>query len=302
MRVAALFPAAADIVAALGAADRLVAMTHACIQPHGVPLVPRITRNRIVALEPAAIDREVREVSGTGAPLFDLDDARLAATAPDVIFAQAVCDVCAVRAEDVAAVANRLSPPPRLVTLSASSVEGVLRDVVTVGEALGISVEAEELALGLRGRLRRVHERLELAGAPRPRAAVIEWTDPLFAAGHWVPDMVHRAGGIEVLGTEGIASRRMEVSDVRASRPEVIVIAPCGVGLADASREGLALLQRSDWTWAGDVPAWSIDANRLTSTPGPGVVHGVEVLARILHPDLFGPPSGSAAQALRPAH
>lgn len=297
-RVAALLPAATGIVVALGAADRLVAITHACPQPTGLPLVPRVTRALVAPGDPSVVDRAVTARSGAGLPLFELDEALLRAVAPEVILMQAMCDVCAVRAEDVAAAAARLPVPPRLVSLAASTVDGVLQDVVAVGNALDLPDEAEELLAGLRGRMRRVHESLRRDRAPRPRVAVIEWTAPLFSAGHWVPDMVGRAGGTEVVGRAGTVSRRIGVDEVREAVPGIIIVAPCGVPLADAAAQGRALLEQPEWAWAAALPWWALDAASLTSSPGPGVVRGIEVLARVLHAGLFGSPSASAARRL----
>src|SRR5688572_4518475 len=161
MRVAALLPAATDIVIALGAGDELVAVTHPCTLPSRWSAVPRVTRSRVAGTSAGEVDAQVSELSSAGAPMFDLDEAALAAARPDVILTQAVCEVCAVREEDARAVASRLRPEPVVATLGASSVEGVLADVLTVGAALEISDEAEELVAGLRNRIRVVHESLK---------------------------------------------------------------------------------------------------------------------------------------------
>ena len=284
MRVAALLPAATDIVMALGAGDQLVAVTHACVVPPALAGVPRVTRSRVVGAGASALDALVSDLASAGAPMFDIDEPLLAALHPEVILTQAVCEVCAVREADARAVAARLQPPARVSTLGASTVEGILADILTVARALDLADEGEELALGLRSRIAAIHRRLKAEQAPRPRVLVLEWTDPPFNAGHWVPDMVRRAGGHEVLGRAGEISRRVTIEEIEAANPEVVVIAPCGYTMADALRE----VSRPG---ANSTPVWVIDANRLTSTPGPGVVHGIEVLARILHPALFGAPS-----------
>lgn len=226
--------------------------------------------------------------------MFDIDEALLLARRPDVILTQAVCDVCAVREEDARAVAARMDPAPRVATLGASTVDGVLSDIMTVGDALGMADEAEELVFGLRSRMAVIHRRLKAEKAPRPRVLVLEWTDPPFNAGHWVPDMVRRAGGQEVLGQAAEISRRISLEEIQASQPEVVVVAPCGYGLQDALREV------APWPTSKSIPVWVIDANRLTSSPGPGVVRGIEVLARILHPALFGAPSSQDAVQITP--
>ena len=289
MRVAALLPAATDIVIALGAGDQLVAVTHACTLPARLSGVPRVTRSRVAATGAAGIDSAVSELSSAGAPLFELDEALLAAQRPDVLLTQAVCDVCAVREEDVRAVASRLRPVPVVVTLGAGSVEGVIDDIAAVGSALGIPDEAEELVAGLQSRIGAIHRRLKASAAPRPNVLVLEWTDPPFNAGHWVPDMVRRAGGHEVLGRTGEKSRRITDDEIRTCSPDIIVIAPCGYGLDDAVREAKDLVESA--AFARSTPVWAVDANRLTSSPGPAVVRGIEVLAHVLHPALFGEPS-----------
>ena len=291
MRVAALLPAATDIVIALGAGDQLVAVTHACTVPERLGAIPRVTRSRVLASGAAAVDAEVSSLSSAGAPLFELDEALLAAQNPDVVLTQAVCDVCAVREEDARAVAARMRPSPTVATLGASTVEGVLSDIMTVANALDVSDEGEELVAGLRSRIGAIHRKLKANAAPRPNVLVLEWTDPAFNAGHWVPDMVRRAGGHEILGQSGQVSRRVDNDELRRDKPEVIVVAPCGYNLEQAIAESTALVNNEAWAWMRSTPLWAVDANRLTSSPGPGIVHGIEVLSRIIHPALFGEPS-----------
>lgn len=300
MRVAALLPAATDIVIALGAGDQLAAVTHACTLPPRLAGIPRVTRSRVVAAGASDIDTQVSDMSSAGVPLFELDEALLAAQRPDVILTQSVCDVCAVREDDARAVASRMNPPPRVATLGANSVEGVFSDILAVGSALDIPDESEELVAGLKSRIGLIHQRLKAHQAPRPRVLVLEWTDPLFSAGHWVPDMVRRAGGREVIGQSGEASRRISPAEIPGSNPEVIVMAPCGYDLAATVHEAKARAGSEAWTWMRSMPVWAIDANRLTSSPGPGVVHGIEVLARVLHPKIFGTPSSHDAIQLSP--
>ena len=288
MRVAALLPAATDIVIALGAGDQLVAVTHACTLPARLSGVPRVTRSRVHSSGAAAVDAQVSELSSAGAPLFDLDEAALVAARPDVILTQAVCDVCAVREEDARAVASRLQPSPSVATLGARTVEGVLLDCLTVARALDIPEEGEELVAGLRHRIGVVHAKLKAARAPRPGVLVLEWTDPPFNAGHWVPDMVRRAGGEDLFGETGQESRRIPEGELLGRDPPMIIVAPCGYTLS----ETIAALEKKSPLLVDLMrgkPVWALDANRLTSSPGPGVVHGIEVLARIIHPVLFGP-------------
>jgi iron complex transport system substrate-binding protein len=188
---------------------------------------------------------------------------------------------------------------PGIATLGASTVDGILDDIMAVGNTLDVD-DADELVIGLRSRMAKVHRALKAAQAPRPRVLVLEWTDPPFNAGHWVPDMVRRAGGQEVLGQVGEVSRRVHEDEIRSAQPEVVIVAPCGYGLQEAKRETHALLSRDVWSLMPDVPVWALDANALTSSPGPGVVHGIEVFARLLHPVLFGAPSPHEALRIAP--
>ena len=296
MRIVSLLPSATEIVAALGALDELVGITHACDYPPQVTRLPRLTSTHVDgAAAPEVIDRDVREAAERGTALYTVDESLLASLRPDVIVTQALCDVCAVRETDVRAIAARLSPPPAIVTLSGTSVEGIFADIERVGAAIDAADEAEELIPGLRVRLRSVHQRLSAARAPRPRVAVLEWTDPVYSAGHWVPDMVHRAGGVDVLAKPGAHSRAVAVADVAAQAPEMLLFAPCGYGLERATREARAVLARDDWRWARGLVVWAIDANALASRPGPRVVDGVEVLASIMHPSVFGAPRADRA-------
>ncbi|MEX2182368.1 MAG: ABC transporter substrate-binding protein [Gemmatimonadaceae bacterium] len=301
-RVVSLLPAATEIVAALGAADRLVGVTHECDHPPEVTSLPRVTTSAVDARADAAdVDAAVRTLAGSGGALFRLLEERIRELAPDLILTQALCEVCAVMEGDVRALAARLSPSPRVITLAATSLDSVLEDIIVVGAALDAADEAEEVVAGARARMRRVHGTLKAAHAPRPRVAVIEWTAPPYAAGHWVPEMVRRAGGVDVLAAPGAHSVAVTADAVAAADPEVVVLAPCGYGLARAVAEGAQLLARPEWVWARERRVWAIDANAFTSRPGPRLVHGVELLARCFHPTLFSTADRRAVQPLTAA-
>jgi iron complex transport system substrate-binding protein len=297
VRVVSLLPAATEIVAALGAMERLVGVTHACDFP---PLVASRARVTAAAVDgqapPGAVDADVRLKAAGGAPMFELREDVIRALHPDLLLTQALCDVCAVNEMQVRALAARLTPPPAIVTLSGRTIDGVLADIAAVASALGLDDEGEELLDGLRARLRAVHDTLKAARAPRPRAAVLEWTDPLFAAGHWVPEMVHRAGGQDVLAGPGDHSAVVDAEKVRAANPEVLLVAPCGYELPRARAEAGRLLADPRWKWLREsgCRVWAMDGNGLTSRPGPRIVDGVEVMARIFNGELFS--------ALDPSH
>ena len=288
MRIVSLLPAATEIVAFLGATDALVGITHECDYPDIVASRLRVTKSAIPQSDdPAAIDDAVKALAGEGHALFSLDEKRIRAAHPDILLTQALCDVCAVRETDVRALAERLDPVPRVVTLGGETVDGIFADIAAVAAAIGAESEAEELLAGLTGRIRHVHDTLKTARAPRPRVAVVEWTSPVYLAGHWGPEQVKRAGGVDVLGVAGAHSVARAMDDVRASDPEIVLVAPCGYSLARASDEARRMLGTPEWSWLAGRQVWALDANGLVSRPGPRVVDGIETMARIFNPTLF---------------
>lgn len=289
-RVVTLLPSATEIVAALGAIESLVGITHECDYPAQVASRLRVTASRVDgAGDPGAVDAQVRAVVGEGVSLYTLDEPGIRALRPDLIFTQALCDVCAVVETDVRALASRLSPAPRVVSLSATTLDGVFDDIARAAEAMGLDDEGEELLAGMRARMRAVHDTLKAARAPRPRVAMIEWTDPVFAGGHWVPEMIRRAGGTDVLASQGDHSRVVTPDAVIAANPDVVLVAPCGYGVERAAEEARRLVASPAWAPAEHTAVWALDGNALTSRPGPRLVDGIEVMARIFNPPLFSP-------------
>lgn len=295
-----LLPAATEIVAALGASARLVGVTHECDHPPAMRSRARVTRSAVAAgghdtpRAPDAVDAEVRALSAAGAALFVLDEARIRALHPRLLLTQALCDVCAVSEHDVRALAARLDPVPAVVTLGGTTVAGILDDIRRVAAAVGAEADGAELVAGLEARVRRVHETLKAAQAPRPRVALVEWTAPVFLAGHWGPEQVKRAGGIDVLGTAGAHSMPVSLEALATAAPDIVLVAPCGYGLEEAAAEAQRLLDAPGWGWLAGRAVWALDANGLVSRPGPRVVDGIEAMARIFNPACFTP--------LDPAH
>ena len=297
MRIVSLLPAATEIVAELGAIDQLVGVTHECDWPEAVRTLPRVTSSAVaVRARAGEVDAQVRALAASGGALFTLDEGLIRSLAPGVICTQALCDVCAVSETEVRALARRLPGPPRVITLSATRLDAVFGDIEIVARAIGAADEAEELVAGLRARLRRVHETLKAAKATRPRVAVIEWSDPIYAAGHWVPEMIKRAGGVDVLAQPGAHSVTVTVDAVRAADPEVLLVSPCGYGAARALAEAKRMLARPEWAWARTRRVWALDANGIVSRPGPRLVTGVEAMAAAMHPGLFPPPAPEYAR------
>lgn len=288
--IVSLLPAATDMLAALGVWGRVAGVTHECDVPAATMPPPRVTASRIDAARSAGdVDRQVREAAASGNALFALDEATIRALRPSLLVTQGLCEVCAVSEGEVHRIASTLVPPARVVSLGASTLEEVLTSIETLALAVGAEDEGRELVAGLRARMRRVHETLKAARAPRPRVAVIEWTDPVFAAGHWVPDMVRRAGGIDALATPGEHSHPRSVASVRDAAPDVIVFAPCGYALDRGREEAHAILARDDWGWARTKRVVVMDGNAYTSRPGPRLVDGIEIMARLFNPGCFSP-------------
>lgn len=300
MRVLSLLPAATEIVATLGAVNSLVGISHACDYPASVASLPRVTRSVVDARAAAgAIDDVVRRLVGEGRSLYELDEAHIRELQPDLILTQTLCDVCAVPESDVRALASQLQPSPRVLALSATTLEGVLDDIAAVADAIGTADEAEELVAGLRARLQTVHATLKKHRAPRPAVAMIEWSDPVFASGHWVPDMVRRAGGTDVLAVTGAHSKLVTREQIASAQATVIIFAPCGYDLVRAEQEARDMMLDPGWSCLEGAAFWALDANALTSRPGPRLVDGVEVMARIFNPQLFSSLTTSRAVRLR---
>ena len=299
MRVVTFLPSATEIVAALGHLDDIVGISHECDYPASVRSRDVVTSSAIDSkASPGSIDTAVRDFVDTGRPLYDVREDRVRALAPNVMVTQIVCDVCAVSEGDVRALATKLEPTPEVVTLGATTLDGIFDDIQRVAAALGVEDRAEALAARSRDRMRAVHEKLKAARAPRPRVAVIEWTNPIFAAGHWVPEMISRAGGVDALAKPGEHSTTRTMDAVRDTNPEIIIVGPCGFDLERACADAERVLATQEWSWTRERQVWAVDANSFLSRPGPRVIDGIELLAQIMHPALFGSPPLSAAALL----
>ncbi len=300
MKILSLLPAGTEIVCALGAADELVGISHECDYPASVTALPRVTSS-IVSSNASArdINDSVRELVKNGQPVFILDAEQISAMRPDVILTQSLCDVCAVSDGVAHALAHVVSPVPQVLPLVGNTLAGVWADIRAVGNATHRVNETEALLASLDARVRQIHETLKAARAPRPRVAVIEWLDPLFSAGHWTPDLVRRAGGVDVLAEPGAHSVQIDVAQVRDAAPDLLFFAPCGFDVYRATNDARELLRRPEWAWARDVSAWALDGNALTSRPGPRLVDAIETMASIIAPACFDPPAAHYAHVLR---
>jgi iron complex transport system substrate-binding protein len=288
VRIASLVPSATEMLFALGLGDRLVAVTHECDFPPGAEQLPHLTRSVIPeGLAPAEIDAAVRERTGRGEALYELDEPLLAELDVDLIVTQALCEVCAVSFDDVRAVAERLPTQPDVISLDPSTLGEVLADIPRLAEAAGVREEGERLAAELGDRLAAVEDAVE--GAARPGVAALEWLDPVYIGGHWVPQMIELAGGEDVLGLPGERSRTAGWDEVEAAAPEVIVSMPCGLYAEQAAAETMRWRRHLSLIGAR---VFAVDAAAYFSRPGPRLVEGVELLGHLLHPELVpAPPS-----------
>lgn len=283
MRIVSLVPHATELLFALGCGDELIAITHECDYPEATAAIPKITRD---ALPPGAsaaeIDAMVRDRTAAGRSIYELDDKLLRELAPDLIVTQALCPVCAVSYDEVASLAEEIPSCRGVVALDPHTIGETLADVRTLAQLTGRRDEGLDLVARSAGRIDRV--RLAVRGAGRPAVAAIEWFDPLFIGGHWVPQMIEWAGGHDVLGLPGEPSAMVGWADVAAARPELVLAMPCGYGAERAADEARAHAVELRRTGAERVIA--VDASSYFSRPGPRLVDGLELLAHILHPDL----------------
>ncbi len=299
MRIVSLVPHATELLFALGAGDEVVAVTHECDHPPAALELPRVTRDVLPAgLSAGEIDAAVRERTLQGQAIYELDRDALAALAPELIVTQALCPVCAVSYEDVAELAQRLPVPPRVIALDPNTLEQTLADVTTVAAASGHPRGGGELLAEARARIERVARALRTpALQPRPRVAALEWLEPVYAAGHWTPQLIELAGGEDVLARPGEPSQIVSWEAVAAAEPEVVVVMPCGYDARRAQAEAQA--HGGELAALGATRIVAVNGSAYFSRPGPRLIDGLELLAHILHPErLPDAPPGAEALAL----
>jgi iron complex transport system substrate-binding protein len=304
MRIVSLLPSATEIVCELGLGHQLVGVTHECDYPPLVRNLPKVTRTLIPHdASSRDIDALVRERLQTQRALYTLDLPTLERLQPGLIVTQALCDVCAVAESEVSDAACSLSSRPKVVNLEPTRLAEVFECLRLVGDAAEVSSRAREAVTRLQARVNAVENRTR-GITPRPRVVLLEWIDPPFCSGHWSPELVRLAGGIEVVGREGQPSRTTAWNDIVGANPEVLVIACCGFD-AERTRQDLPILAAYPGfdslacVRAGRV--YLVDGNAYFSRPGPRLVDSVEILAHALHPDVHPLPSGlHAAQRLTP--
>lgn len=297
MRIASLVPSSTEMLFALGLGDQVVGVTHECDYPPEAASKRHLTRSIIPeGLDAGRIDEAVREAVGAGRHLYELDEGALRELEPDLIVTQAVCEVCAVSYDDVRAVAARLPSRPEVISLDPGTLADVLADVPRLGQAAGVAEAAATLRADLERRLDAV--RAATDKAEPVRVVALEWLDPVFIGGHWIPEMIEIAGGQDAIGTAGQKSRTAGWGELREARPEVVVAMPCGWDAARARQE--VLDHRDDVEQLGAQRVFAVDAAASFSRPGPRLVEGTELLAHLLHPDRVAAPDGVDFQEVQP--
>lgn len=291
MRIVSLLPSATEIVYALGLGDELVGVTFECDEPPSA----RADKAVVVGgrdtsgMAPGDIDAYVRAQMAAGADLYTLHADALAGLDPELILTQDLCRVCALPTDHVEDALGYLGCRADVVSLDPQSLEDVLATILEVGRRAGAERAAETLVAQLRSRLDLV--RATVAGLPRPRVAVVEWVDPPFTAGHWVPDLVVAAGGEPVVARPWTKSVETTWAEIAAASPDVVVVSPCGFHLDGAVDQAAVVLDRLP----PGAAIWAIDADGLVVRPGPRLVDGVEALASVFHPYAMGQALGSQA-------
>ena len=289
-RIVSLVPAATEIVGALGLTDALVGVSHECGFPPKANHLPRVTHCPIhnTGLSSAEVDRWVRDTLASTGTLYTLDEALLRELRPDIILTQKLCDVCAVGYGSVVKMAAALPSEPQVVSLEPSTLNDIFDNVRTVAQAAGVPEQGKSVVAGLQARVEMVRTRA--ATLHRPRCFLLEWVDPPFCAGHWNPELVDIAGGVDLFGRKGERSMQVAWDAVLTAQSEVIVLALCGWNVERARRDLDILQSYPNWNsllavQRGEV--YAVDGNAYFSRPGPRIVESLELLAGILHPETF---------------
>lgn len=291
MRIISLVPHATELLFALGLGPEIVAVTHECDHPPQALECTRVTRDVLPAgLSAGEIDAAVRERTAKGDAIYELDRAALAQLESDLIVTQELCPVCAVSYEEVAELASELPSCPRVIALDPKTLGETLGDVRTLAEATGRREQGIELIADAAARIDRV--KLAVRAQPRVRVAALEWLDPVYAAGHWTPQMIELAGGEDVLGLPGEASRVVSWEEVTAARPQIVVVMPCGYDAPRAREEAIRFAAELARLSAERTVA--VNASAYFSRPGPRLIDGLELLGHILHPLQLPSPLGEA--------
>lgn len=291
MRIVSLLPSATEILYALGLGDSVAGVTHECDFPPAAATKPPLIMPRVDPhAAPAEIDRQVSELVQRGESIYAVDAELLASLAPDLIVTQDLCHVCAASPDDLATALTRLPSQPRVLTLTPHSLDDVWQDIIRVGDATGTGREAQTLAMELKAKAQTIESVIK-GTEQRPRVLCLEWLDPFYVGGHWVPEMVSKAGGDDVLGRAGQPSFKVSAEEIAESNADLILVALCGYDAARNAAEFKRTQLPQSWR---NLPAlrnhqiFAVDANGYFSRPGPRLADGLQLLAHLIHPECYG--------------
>lgn len=310
VKIVSLLPSATEIVCALGLEANLIGITHECDYPKSIAGKPALTKSRISheTMSSAEIDHAVRSNLDGHGSIYDLDERLLAQLKPDLIITQELCEVCAVSYKTVQKTAKMYVADATVVSLEPNTIADIFENIKTVGKLCGVSERAETVVADLQNRLDVIRERISgnktnpKSQILNPKSFMLEWLEPPFAPGHWVPEQVEIAGGVALLGEAGKKSLSTTYQAIYESQPEIIVLIPCGYYIKDIVRQLEQTIFPANWR---ELPAvkngnvWAMDASAYFSRPAPRVVDGAEILAKIFHPDIFGEPEETEATRVR---
>jgi iron complex transport system substrate-binding protein len=310
LKIVSLLPSATEIVCALGLEANLIGITHECDYPLSITAKPSLTASRISheTMSSAEIDHAVRSNLDGHGSIYDLDEKLLADLKPDLIITQELCEVCAVSYQTVQKAAKMYVADATVVSLEPNTIADIFENIKTVGNLCGASERAESVVAELQNRLDKIQERIRenetnpKSQIPNPKSFMLEWLEPPFAPGHWVPEQVEIAGGIALLGEAGKKSLSTTYQAIYESQPEIIVLIPCGYYTTDIVRQLEQTRFPANWRELQAVKngnVWAMDASAYFSRPAPRVVDGAEILAKIFHPAIFGEPSEREAIRVR---
>ncbi|MBI3842322.1 MAG: cobalamin-binding protein [Thaumarchaeota archaeon] len=289
-RIVSFLPSATEILYDLGVSDLLVGVTHECDFPDDAKRKPRVIRSSFDhnKMSSNQIDKKIVELLHSGSDIYEVDDMVLSKANPDLIVAQGLCEVCSPFTKEIDRAVSILKKKPEIVILNPQNLDDILQSILEVAKYVGREREAQDMVNSLRKRIQYVKNKIT---GIRPKVLCIEWLDPLFTAGHWVPQMVETAGGTNGISTIGEPSRRMKIQEVAAFDPEMIILMPCGFDISRTLKEYTILASSIEWKSLQAIKnnkIFVVDANSYFSKPGPRTVAGLEILAKIIHPELFG--------------
>lgn len=285
LRILSLLPAATEIVYLLGLEKYLVGVSHECDYPPEAKKKPKVTYSEVTnAMSSREIDKRVKNLVHRGPGVFHIKEGVLKKLRPNLILTQELCEFCAVGFNQVRRAARILDSDVKIISLEPKSVSDILENILLVGEATGSRQQARKVVAGLKSRLLRITRN---DSRKHPRVLVIEWLDPIMVAGHWVPEMVNLAGGVNLISEAGQKSKSIKVHQINTNNPDMLIISPCGFDIKRTSQERFMINDLRLKINNKNLKTYLIDGNAYITRPGPRIIDGIEILAEIIHPEIF---------------